>query len=131
MELAKDWTLASQRPEALKIGEAGNEIHFLILTGSGAGDQYLIQGDFDLGVGKRSYNLGIYSYGESDPYMFKVSDITGNAVHPKIESKTIIQAVLKEARQRFESLPEDLGGVKSPHSKQDLLNFLENFTIEG
>lgn len=39
------------------------KVRFIELTGSGAGDQYIFQGDFDLGQGERLYNLAIYSLG--------------------------------------------------------------------
>jgi hypothetical protein len=36
------------------------DIKFIELLGSGAGDQYIFQGFFDLGNGFRHYNLAIY-----------------------------------------------------------------------
>lgn len=104
----------TQEVEGIEPGKISIE-----LTGSGAGDQYLFQGQVDLGRGEQLYNLGIYSLGP----MWTVHQI--NLPHGQLLNKEELRAGRELARKLTQTLPQ-IENLGSRHTKEWLQQAWDN-----
>ncbi len=85
------------------------EMKFLELIGSGAGDQYIFQGTFDLGSGFHMYNLAVYSLGPT----VAINHLAGGAMYGVSDSEFEKGVIV--AKKLVETLPDELS-EKMRHS---------------
>ena len=101
-------------------GEFAGKIRFLVITGSGAGDQYIFQGEMDLGDGPgKWYNLAVYSLGR----VWTVAEISkkrGQAVPPLVN-----QNGLQLAKRLLATIPAEFFDTQGfPHDYEWLQGVL-------
>lgn len=97
-----------------KLNVLAKDVRFIVLIGSGAGDQYIFQGSFNLGYGLSKYNLAIYSLWPA----YHIMPIRGG-----ISNRTTEQNGLVLLQQLIETLPF------LPHGSRHSLTWLKEAAL--